>query len=191
MFRQDRTAPRVGPLSEGGLGSAASQLVLEALRAELAVDVGQDGGIQLQPLFRASGKHVLFLLVGHLGLKGLGGRRFGRPTPRPVQLAPFVGRVVRRAPHSGWAAPAAAVAPCALGPGCGTLLEHQCCEVALALLAHAFRAPSGAGTQLVGASRLAVRKELVATWAALARHRDLLFTFRAVFGNHPVLGHAR
>lgn len=168
-----------------------SQLVLEELRAELAVDVGQDGGVQLQPLFRAAGKHVLFLLVGHLGLEGLGGRRLGRPTPRPVQLASFVGRVVRRAPHSGRAAPAVAIAACTLGPGRSTLLQHQCCQVALALLAHTFRAPSGAGTQLVCTSRLAVRKELVATRAALARHRNLLFTFRAMFGNHPVLGHAR
>lgn len=134
--------PWVAPF--GAVRRGSSQLMLEELRAELAVDVGQDGGVQLQLLLGAAGKHVLFLLIGHLGLDGLGGRWLGRgSTPWPVQLASFVGRVVRRAPDGGWTAPAVAVAACALGPRRSTLLEHERRQVALALLAHTFCAPSG------------------------------------------------
>lgn len=162
---------------------------MEELRAELAVDVGQDGGVQLEAFWGAAGEHVLLFLVWHFGFDGLG--RLGGPAARSVQLAALVSGVVRRAAVGGWPSAPVAVASRTLGP-CrgGSLLEHQRGQVALAFLANPLGAPPRTLAALLGhPARLAVREELVAARAALARHGHLLFTFGAVFRNHPVFGH--
>lgn len=163
---------------------------MEELRVELAVDVRQDGGVLLEAFLGAASEHVLFLLVWHFRFDGLG--RLGGPAPRPVQLAGLVAGVVRRAAVGGRPSASVAVASRPLGPGRGgPLLEHQRGQVALALLAHPFGTSTGPLAALLGhAARLAVREELVAARAALARHGHLLFAFGAVFRNHPVFRHA-